>query len=1146
MKLYMGTNNNTYYAASDAKGTRYADPVFEQKALGTGTHGTMFYWTTENISGSNNYSGVSVKVNGVTYYFDPIGKNNTDPDWDSVKGLWYNMTSGAYAKGTIIDTVIENRNDQPEPNHESHDLIIATPYFVYNANTKMLVWTLEKLDTKEVTLSYFLFLDNSGGYDDDPNQMPSGTYDTNVKAELTYTNFQNTDCEVLMPVPKATWHGAQVSYVFYLVNQKGQPVNRAGRVVPLSEAVYVTDVHTQSITWSEELLNGLEADKLATNLLPDVYELFDPEASYRIHVYDDALGNHLTNHFVISGSADISTYTTYVFNKKSDITWYNTPGVYIGAENSSLTFTCKGEGQVTGTDPYFYTKSSGELKQHIFTTQPVNTNFISKSDVTGGMYAYFKDDDTSIYTIVDKEANTKTEGGFDYANTTVAFAVKWMGELAPDTVVIDFGLDVEVDVINNDAIDADLIGVRADQPDADINTGRFSDPKKQNSLDLMADGTRVGTAIVANASSIRIALDPANGMKLNDAIKLFYETEVNFYSEAPNMDAQLQTTYMYSSLTVIPATTIYYEDEYVQLSTETFQNSSWQASPDFGWTPSIPASATQSTDRPGVDKIGQMYDADNLYGSDPAYQQCSTYSLGNSASITVDATHRGEASFEFWGTGFDIIGVTSNQTGILMVQLYEWDDTSKAFKDTPKLNHIVDTYYGYTREAAEFKFTDGKWHHKITKEINGETNVEYVLEDQFTVNFDGYATEGKTASGYVWKISDSGAKNDLYQIPVMKISGQPYGKYKAKLLIRYSDTFDHTGRGSYDFYLDAIRIYDPAGTDLSNKPEVENAYKADGEAYPKYFEPRNWIIDCGTFGSLTSEAISGAVFIDGVGESATVTDYKNFGPNNEVYLAQNQAISFKLDGGTVQSVQIGLKSVGAGEAKASIWDVYTQYSPTVFSLNTATDMYYNITAYNDKTVVIQNTGVGILSITNVKFTYDSPSNVPSKAESQQIMTVSRDSIGAVLTAMRTLVPSDPPVTEPAEPSEPTVPEVSIPESTVPETTQPETSAPVRPGSGTTKPTKPAETEPSDTQPTETVPTVTEPEATEAETVPPCEPSETDEQAKSNVMETESPEMEADNSVNADTSGESMTLWEIIVDILRNFLRFIAGIFGGRN
>lgn len=1146
LKLYMGTDNNTYYAASDANGTKYADPVFEHKTLGDS--GSMFYWTTTDISSREDYSGVSVTVSGTTYYFDPEGKSNKADDWDDLSGLWYNMSSGAYANGTIDpNAVIENRDGTTEDLTVSHNLIIATPYFVYNANTRMLVWTLDKLNNTEMALRYFLYLDDSAGYDDSMDQIESGTYDTNVRAELTYTNFQDTDCSKELPVPKVTWHGAQVSYVFYLVNDNGQPVNRAGRVVPLSEAVYVTSVHTESITWTEELLNGLEASRLAEGLVPDVYSLYDPGAGYRIHVYDDAEGNHLTNHFVIESG--VKTHTTYVFNKKSDATWYKDPGVYIPDGHDDLTFTCKGEGTITGNDPYSYTKADGETSQHIFTTEPNNSNFVSKTNTLGGMYAYFNDDDGTIYTIVDKKADYEADSNFDFANTTVAFAVVWKPELVEDTVVIDFGLDVEVNVIENDALTAGVVGVRTSAPNAEINKGTFAESGalKQTMIELKNDNDIVGTASVANLNTIRISLNKGNSMKLKSPVTFYYEAEVNYYTETDSYSSDTLTSeYMYSSVTVIPATTIYYEDEYVQLSTENKGANGWEKSEKSAWIASTPASAVQSTDRPGESKISQIYDADNLYGSDPAYQQCSTYSLGNSASITVDATHRGEASFEFWGTGFDIIGVTSNQTGILMVQLYEWDDTSKAFKDTPKLNHIVDTYYGYTREAAEFKFTDGKWHHKITKEINGETNVEYVLEDQFTVNFDGYATEGKTASGYVWKISDSGAKNDLYQIPVMKISGQPYGKYKAKLLIRYSDTFDHTGRGSYDFYLDAIRIYDPAGTDLSNKPEVENAYKADGEAYPKYFEPRNWIIDCGTFGSLTSEAISGAVFIDGVGESATVTDYKNFGPNNEVYLAQNHAISFKLDGGTVQSVQIGLKSVGAGEAKASIWDVYTQYSPTVFSLNTATDMYYNITAYNDKTVVIQNTGVGILSITNVKFTYDSPSNVPSKAESQQIMTVSRDSIGAVLTAMRTLVPSDPPVTEPAEPSEPTVPEVSIPESTVPETTQPETSAPVRPGSGTTKPTKPAETEPSDTQPTETVPTVTEPEATEAETVPPCEPSETDEQAKSNVMETESPEMEADNSVNADTSGESMTLWEIIVDILRNFLRFIAGIFGGRN
>ena len=46
-----------------------------------------------------------------------------------------------------------------------------------------------------------------------------------------------------------TWNGAQVSYVFYLVNEAGQPVNRAGRVVPFAEAVFVTDVYTYSVVW---------------------------------------------------------------------------------------------------------------------------------------------------------------------------------------------------------------------------------------------------------------------------------------------------------------------------------------------------------------------------------------------------------------------------------------------------------------------------------------------------------------------------------------------------------------------------------------------------------------------------------------------------------------------------------------------------------------------------------------------------------------------------------------------------------------------------------------------------------------------------------------------------------------------------------
>ena len=56
----------------------------------------------------------------------------------------HNMTSGAYAYGTI-----ENYGTD-ESTNMSTDLVIATPYFVYNASTKMIYWTVDKLDTTEL------------------------------------------------------------------------------------------------------------------------------------------------------------------------------------------------------------------------------------------------------------------------------------------------------------------------------------------------------------------------------------------------------------------------------------------------------------------------------------------------------------------------------------------------------------------------------------------------------------------------------------------------------------------------------------------------------------------------------------------------------------------------------------------------------------------------------------------------------------------------------------------------------------------------------------------------------------------------------------------------------------------------------------
>ena len=113
------------------------------------------------------------------------------------------------------------------------------------------------------------------------------------------------------------------------------------------------------------------------------------------------------------------------------------------------------------------------------------------------------------------------------------------------------------------------------------------------------------------------------------------------------------------------------------------------------------------------------------------------------------------------------------------------------------------------------------------------------------------------------------------------------------------------------------------------------------------------------------------VFIDGA-EEATIGQYANYGPNNEVYLAQGQAISFKLTGNTneIASIQIGAKAPN-GAATMVVEGKVSTTTRLEQQLNTATEMYYNITeqAKDGQLVTISNTGNGILSLTNLKITY---------------------------------------------------------------------------------------------------------------------------------------------------------------------------------
>lgn len=376
-----------------------------------------------------------------------------------------------------------------------------------------------------------------------------------------------------------------------------------------------------------------------------------------------------------------------------------------------------------------------------------------------------------------------------------------------------------------------------------------------------------------------------------------------------NSDIKLEKT-----LTIIPASNVYYED-----SLAAFTNGKGAAK-DAKWS-IVDNNGNETTEGTAPTQALEQLGSSGIYGKDAAYNSSSMLSMGTAHKVTVTAAmleaynggNKGNfawptAQFTFKGTGFDIISLTDNTSGAIMVTVEGVTDT------TYKKNFLVNNYYGYAYDKDKNE----------------------------------------------WVTVASGDSNAIYQIPVMKVNGIPYGEYKVTIGVLYNSLFDKTGNSAYSFWLDAVRIYDPMGEYAG--------YTEDNEGYPQYIKLHDEVV------KKTATPNGNALFIDGA-EKATIEQYTNLGPNNEVYLMKGQAITFKLTGtdvGKIASVQIGAKAPkGAVELKVND-------SVVVEKLSTATEMYYDITTLvtgGSYQVTITNTTGNILSLTNLKITYSEKGSV---------------------------------------------------------------------------------------------------------------------------------------------------------------------------
>lgn len=375
------------------------------------------------------------------------------------------------------------------------------------------------------------------------------------------------------------------------------------------------------------------------------------------------------------------------------------------------------------------------------------------------------------------------------------------------------------------------------------------------------------------------------------------------------------------TLTIIPASNVYYEDNLASFAggKGVAEKATWSTVDNDG-----NKNATEKTD---VYQALQELGSKDVYGYDGAYNKdnSSMLSMGTAHKVTVTSTMADTSAWkEQPNSAWPTASFTFTGTGFDIISLT--NNKSGAI--------FVDVYAG--------------------GEATGEPVKTLVVN-----NYYGYTNENGQ-----WVVKEN-ASDTLYQIPVLKVDGLDHGEYTAVITVIYNSFFDKTTERQYSFWLDAIRVYNPMG-DCAE-------YTKDNEGYPQYIKLHDELV----------KTDKGVVFIDGA-EEATIGQYANYGPNNEVYLAQGQAISFKLTGNTneIASIQIGAKAPN-GAATMVVEGKVSTTTRLEQQLNTATEMYYNITeqAKDGQLVTISNTGNGILSLTNLKITYKDKAHEEVKLES---------------------------------------------------------------------------------------------------------------------------------------------------------------------
>ena len=789
------------------------------------------------------------------------------------------------------------------------------------------------------------------------NADPKTTFvgeDTNNKDDLDTDELNDNDVYFAVRLKD---YDVPVNYGIYLVDSNGNPILTDGTLASGPDAAALGSGSFQFTVDEHNASTGITVEEAfeLLGLSKDAYEIFSngSEVTITAEKYDRTyqmviVDNTQPNTTMIGNSTDAPAGAIDGTQLESSKIWFAvklTPfttvvnyGIYLVDQDGN---PIKPDGE-DASDPADAVLKDGNLSINVsddITNTTLTVEEIleklglsediyeiyspgSQVDITSnkatGLHDVDITDNTDPQTTyVGDDTNDKDDlNNGELANNDVLFAVKLKNRGSSDTVVVDYGLSVDIDVLANDGfgVESTLVG--------------YQTPASYGSAVTVPNASANVVTGIATSIDDAYATVTINGILSRWQVKDMLFS--NYYQYAYCAQDSVTGHHYWSSVTVIPATSIYYEDNFVafnqgDLVTEGWSWADWSISGDVH-------ADTQNQDRPG--SLGAEIDADKIYGNDDAYTTTETFS-GASRWTQVTPTSPARASFTFTGTGFDVVSFTGKTTGTVMVFIYDAETFEK-------------------------------------------------FDDPSTVAFDGSQPEQVLLVNSFYSLDDG-----LYQVPVIKCTDLAYGTYVVELLIAYDEWFNEGQYGEeekFDFCLDSVRIYNPAGiVSDGDDNTIYDAYTQDGERWPRYQELRNMILAPQVVdGKVTStEDISGMLFIDNyklTGDKITYSNYKAWGPNNEVYLNTDDAVFFKLNTtkylqgafndaddvalADVDQIHLALRAL-KGTSKVKI----ASGSEEVEFLVSANDQYFDITGFANKNVVISVTGENAVSVTNIKITH---------------------------------------------------------------------------------------------------------------------------------------------------------------------------------